>query len=117
MWNLCCYWAGSDFQRGRGTEQSQVSQFILFKFTTRGTKGCICVGESERREAGAATEQSWIIARTQDLTGYSQAPSLNKCKGEVHQEKEVQVIMKGFKNIQAEPPRVLSQLHKTLRSV
>lgn len=58
---------------GEGQKKARCLQCILLKFSVRGNKGCVCVGEGERRGDGAMTEPGWIIERTQDSTGYSQA--------------------------------------------
>ena len=47
-------------------------QCILFRFSARGNKGCVCVAGGKRRGDGATTEQGWIIERTLDSIGYSQ---------------------------------------------
>lgn len=89
-------------------EQSQVSQFIVFKFTPRGSKGCVCVGKSERRGDRAMTEQGWIIEKTQDSTGHSQAHTLHKCKGEIHQEKWSASNHQGVQKFPGRVPQVPS---------
>lgn len=60
---------------------------------------------SERILDGAMTEQGWIIEKTQDSTGRSQAHTLNKnIKERYIRRNEVQIIIKEFKNFQADPP-------------
>lgn len=63
-----------------GQSSAKHLQFILFKFTARGSTAGGSVRESERRET-TVTGQDWIIGRTQDSTGYAQAHSVDFNKG------------------------------------
>lgn len=85
-WNLCCHWASSGFCEEEGQSKAKYLSLLFLNSPPEGVKA-VCVAGSERRRDGAMTEQGWIMEKTQDSTGRSQAHTLNKHKGEVHQEK------------------------------
>lgn len=114
---VCSHWQAVTSKEEEGQSKAKYPlQFILFKFTTRGSKECVCICWGERRD-GAAIERGWITETTQDSTGSPELTQgdFHKGKGERTQDEDSRGNHRRFKNFQTESLGVLSQLYRCAR--